>query len=95
MMNIDYAQGLVPATGEKTYNTIRAEFQRAKQLSDSQRRLAQIEGQAYSDLEAIGGVVGGEAEKLLQSQRRASREAARFSQRGGITSTSLASQITI
>jgi hypothetical protein len=93
--NIDYTQGLVTATGEKSYNTIRAEFQRAKQLSDSQRRLAQIEGQAYSDLEAIGGIVGGEAEKLLQSQRRAAREAARFSQKGGITSTSLASQVSI
>lgn len=93
--NIDYTQGLVTATGEKSYNTIRAEFQRAKQLSDSQRRLAQIEGQAYSDLEAIGGIVGGEAEKLLQSQRRAARETARFSQRGGITSTSLASQVGI
>ncbi len=93
--NIDYTQGLVTATGEKSYNTIRAEFQRAKQLSDSQRRLAQIEGQAYSDLESIGGIVGGEAEKLLQSQRRAARETARFSQRGGITSTSLASQVGI
>jgi hypothetical protein len=94
-MGIDYSETLVPRTGEKTYNTIRAEFQRAKQLSDAQRRLAQIEGQDYSELEAISGVVGGEAESLLASQKRAQREVSRFSARGGVTGTSLASQVTI
>lgn len=87
-----YGETLVPDVGDKTFNTIRAEFQRAKQLSDAQRRLAQIEGQDYSELEAIGGVVGGEAENLLASQKRAQREIARFSTRGGVTTTSLGTQ---
>jgi hypothetical protein len=94
-MGINYSETLVPRTGEKTYNTIRTEFQRAKQLSDAQRRLAQIEGQDYSELEAISGVVGGEAESLLASQKRAQREVSRFSARGGVTGSSLASQVTI
>ena len=94
-MGLTYSETLVPRTGDKTFNTIRAEFQRAKQLSDSQRRLAQIEGQDYSELEAISGVVGGETESLLASQKRAQREIARFSARGGVSTTSLGTQVSI
>jgi len=95
LMNIDYSQTLVPITGEKNYLTLRNEFQRAQQLSKAQRRLAQIEGQQYSDLEAIGGIVGADTEQLLQSQRRAARETARFAQKGGISGTSLKETTTI
>lgn len=95
LMNIDYSQTLVPITGEKNYLTLRNEFQRAQQLSKAQRRLAQIEGQQYSDLEAIGGIVGADTEQLLQSQRRAARETARFAQKGGISGTSLRETTTI
>ena len=90
-----YGETLVPDTGDKTFNTIRAEFQKAKQLSDAQRSLAQIEGQTYSDVEAIEGVVGGDTQKLLASQQRAEREIARFSSRGGVTGSSLGSSINV
>ena len=90
-----YGETLVPDTGDKTFNTIRAEFQKAKQLSDAQRSLAQIEGQTYSDVEAIEGVVGGDTQKLLASQQRAEREIARFSSRSGVTGSSLGSGINV
>jgi len=90
-----YGETLVPDTGDKTFNTIRAEFQKAKQLSDAQRSLAQIEGQTYSDVEAIEGVVGGDSQKLLASQQRAEREIARFSSRSGVTGSSLGSGINV
>jgi len=90
-----YGETLVPDTGDKTFNTIRAEFQKAKQLSDAQRSLSQIEGQTYSDVEAIEGVVGGDSQKLLASQQRAEREIARFSSRSGVTGSSLGSGINV
>lgn len=85
----EYAGTLVGAVGESTYAQISNEFQRARQLANSQRRLAQIENQAYSDLEAVSAVVGDEVNAALASERRAAREVARFGTRGGITGTSL------
>jgi hypothetical protein len=89
-MGISNIETLLPAVGETAYAGLRTEFQRARQLAQSQRRLAQIENQSYSDLEAIGAVVGDDAAKMLASERRAAREAARFSARGGVTGASLA-----
>lgn len=90
LMGISNIETLLPAIGETAYAGLRTEFQRARQLAQSQRRLAQIENQSYSDLEAIGAVVGDDAAKMLASERRAAREAARFSARGGVTGASLA-----
>lgn len=90
LMGISNIETLLPAVGETAYAGLRTEFQRARQLAQSQRRLAQIEGQQYSDLEAVGAIVGDDAAKLLASERRAAREAARFSARGGVTGASLA-----
>lgn len=90
LMGISNIETLLPAVGETAYAGLRTEFQRARQLAQSQRRLAQIENQSYSDLEAIGAVVGDDAAKMLASERRAAREAARFSARGGVTGASLA-----
>ncbi len=90
LMGISDIETLLPAVGETAYAGLRTEFQRARQLAQSQRRLAQIENQSYSDLEAIGAVVGDDAAKMLASERRAAREAARFSARGGVTGASLA-----
>jgi hypothetical protein len=94
-MGISNIETLLPAVGETAYAGLRTEFQRARQLANAQRRLAQIEGQSYSDLEAIGAVVGDDAAKALASERRAARETARFSARGGITGASLGSQAQI
>jgi len=95
LMGISNIETLLPAVGETAYAGLRTEFQRARQLAQNQRRLAQIEGQQYSDLEAVGAIVGDDAAKLLASERRAAREAARFSARGGVTGASLASPTAI
>lgn len=89
IMGVDQAAALISAVGETGYGALRTEFQRARQLAMSQRRLAQIEGQQYTDLEAIGAVVGDDVTKMLASERRAQREVARFSGTGGLTAGSL------
>jgi hypothetical protein len=91
LMTAAEAANLVPAVGEAAFAQIALEFKRARQLANTQSRLAQIEGQSYSDLEAIGAVVGDDVTKVLASERRAAREVARYSERGGITGSSLRS----
>ena len=66
----------------------------AGQLRRTQKRLAGIEGQDYSEQEALSAVVEGSPQALLASQQRAQRESARFSARGGVTGTSLRSTAT-
>lgn len=95
LMSLAESANLIPAVGESNYNQISQEFQRAKQLSNSQRRLAQIENQQYSDLEAIGAVVGDNLTNIMASERRAAREVARFAGSSGLTSASLRSEATI
>lgn len=89
LMTAAEAANLVPAVGEAAFAQIALEFKRARQLANTQSRLAQIEGQSYSDLEAIGAIVGDDVTKVLASERRAAREVARYSERGGITGASL------
>lgn len=89
IVGVDQAAALISAVGETGYGALRTEFQRARQLAMSQRRLAQIEGQQYTDLEAIGAVVGDDVTKMLASERRAAREVARFGGGGGLTAGSL------
>jgi len=67
----------------------------AGQLRRTQQRLAQLEGVAYNEQEALSAVIEGSPEALLASQQRAQREAARFSTRGGISGSSLRSTTTI
>ena len=89
IMSIEQSANLIPAVGESTYAQIANEFQRARQLANNQRRLAQIEQTRYSELEAIGAVVGDDVTKALASQQRAAREVARFGAQGGLTAGSL------
>jgi hypothetical protein len=65
-------------------------LQQAGQLRKEQSRLAGIEGAPYNEQEALDAVIAGSPNALLASQQRAQREVARFSQRGGVTGTSLA-----
>jgi len=91
-VSMPVAEELRGAVGEQDYQTIQQSFEQAKLLSDQQSRLARIEGQQYSDLEAIRGVVGRDIENQLASQKRAEREViTRFGGRSGVTSTSLKS----
>jgi hypothetical protein len=66
----------------------------AGQLRRTQKRLAGIEGQDYSEQEALSAVIEGSPQALLASQQRAQREGARFSARGGVTGASLRSTAT-
>ena len=66
----------------------------AGQLRKTQKRLAGIEGQDYSEQEALSAVIEGSPQALLASQQRAQREGARFGARGGVTGTSLRSTAT-
>jgi hypothetical protein len=58
-------------------------------LADTQRRLAYIEQGTYSDREALQATVESNQQAILASQRRASRETARFSGSSGLGSASL------
>jgi len=89
LVGAEFATGLIGAVGESNYAQIVNEFSRARQFANAQRRLANIEGQAYSDLEAVSAVVGDDIQAGLASQRRAEREVSRFSGRSGVTASSL------
>lgn len=95
LVGIAEAGSLMTAVGETNYAGLVNEFRQARQLAMNQRRLASIEGQQYTDLEAIGAVVGDNLEQGLASQRRASREVARFGGSGGISGASLRSTVAI
>jgi len=62
---------------------------KAGTLADTQRRLAYIEKGTYSDREALQASVESNQQAILASQRRASRETARFSGSSGLGSASL------
>ena len=62
---------------------------KAGTLADTQRRLSYIENQTYSDREALQATVESSQQAILASQRRASRETARFSGSSGLGSASL------
>jgi hypothetical protein len=83
------------AVGEAGYAQIVNEFSRARQFANAQRRLATIENQSYSDLEAVSAVVGDDIQAGLASERRAARETARFGGRSGLSGASLTQQANI
>ena len=62
---------------------------KAGTLADTQRRLSYLENQTYSDREALQASVESNQQAILASQRRASRETARFSGSSGLGSASL------
>jgi len=89
LVSAEFATGLIGAVGESNYAQIVNEFSRARQFANAQRRLANIESQPYSDLEAVSAVVGDDIQAGLASQRRAEREVSRFAGRSGVTASSL------
>ena len=58
-------------------------------LSNSQRRLAAIDGGTFSDQDSGDIVVKKDNAKILASRQRAAREAARFSGSSGVSGTTL------
>jgi hypothetical protein len=57
--------------------------------------LTGIEGGKYDELESVATILGQDQERLLESQRRALREQARFAGQSGVSSASLKKESTI
>lgn len=74
---------------------MKTKIEQAGMLRKEQQRLSQIEGVTYNEQEALSAVIEGSTEALLASQQRAQREVSRFRSRGGVTGSSLASQVSI
>jgi len=74
---------------------MKTKIEQAGLLRKEQQRLSQIEGMTYNEQEALDAVLEGSTEALLASQQRAQREVSRFRSRGGVTGSSLASQVSI
>ena len=88
--NVGVAESFVNASGTQDLVSLKSEFGKARNLANIQNRLAQIESdKTYKDLNAVTAVIGQDTAELLQSQRRAAREAARFGGSSGVTTQSL------
>jgi hypothetical protein len=88
-LNQGEAESFINAAGTADLNALKQEFGKARLLSTTQSRLSQIEGFDYKDTEAVATVLGNDQLKMLESQKRAAREAARFSGGSGISASSL------
>lgn len=88
--NVGVAESFVNASGTQDLMSLKAEFGKARNLANTQGNLAAIEGdKTYKDLNAVTAIVGQDTQELLQSQRRAAREAARFGGSSGLSAQSL------
>lgn len=84
------SESLIDATGTKDLATLKSEFGQAGILGRTQGRLAGIEGQAYDTFQAAQAVVGNDTAAIMESKKRAEREAKfRFGGQSGVSSTSL------
>jgi hypothetical protein len=83
------ATNLIDAVGTTEYGALKKEFGAAKTLATQQERLSRLEGQQYSQIEAVNAAIAQNQGAILQSQQRAARETSRFGGRSGVTSTSL------
>jgi hypothetical protein len=89
------AESFINASGTQDLVSLKTEFGKARNLANVQGSLASIEGQGYSDLDAVTAVLAQDQQKILESQRRAAREAARFSGSSGAGVGSLATESSI
>lgn len=89
------AESFINASGTQDLVSLKTEFGKARNLANTQGRLAGIEGESYSDLNAVTAVLAQDQQMILESQRRAAREAARFSGSSGITAGSLRTESNI
>ena len=89
------AESFINASGTQDLVSLKTEFGKARNLANTQGALASIEGEKYSDLNAVTAVLAQDQQKILESQRRASREVARFSGSSGISAASLTTESSI
>jgi hypothetical protein len=90
------AESYINVSGTADLNALKESFGRARILADTQSRLAAIEGdKSYSELQAVATTLGNDQQRMLESQRRALREQARFAGQSGISSASLKTESNI
>jgi len=83
------AESFINAAGTMDLQSLDVAFQQSRQLAGNQGKLAAIEGADYNDLQAVSAILGKDQAAILDSQRRAAREAARFGGGSGLGSGSL------
>jgi len=89
------AESFINAAGTMDLASLDVTFQQSRQLASNQGKLAAIEGQKYDDLNAVTAILGKDQAAILESQRRAAREAARFGGGSGLGAGSLKSESAI
>ncbi len=90
------AESYINVSGTADLNALKESFGRARILADTQSRLASIEGdKSYNELQAVATTLGADQQRMLESQRRALREQARFAGQSGISSASLKTESNI
>jgi hypothetical protein len=90
------AESYINVSGTADLNALKESFGRARILADTQSRLATIEGdKGYNELQAVATTLGNDQQRMLESQRRALREQARFAGQSGISSSSLKTESNI
>jgi LysM repeat protein len=90
------AESYINVSGTTDLNSLKESFGRARILADTQSRLAGIEGdKSYNELQAVAVTLGNDQQRMLESQRRALREQARFAGQSGISSASLKTESNI
>jgi hypothetical protein len=88
--NLGVAESFINASGTQDLQSLKTEFGKSRILADAQTRLSSLEGdKSYKDLNAVSAILGQDQQALLESQRRAQRETARFSGSSGIGTQSL------
>jgi flagellar biosynthesis chaperone FliJ len=90
------AESYINVSGTSDLNSLKESFGKARLLADTQSRLASIEGdKSYNELQAVATTLGADQQRMLESQRRALREQARFAGQSGISSSSLKTESNI
>ena len=89
------AESYINVSGTTDLNSLKQSFGKARTLADTQSRLAGIEGVKYDELQSVATILGQDQQRLLESQRRALREQARFAGQSGLSSASLRTESNI
>lgn len=91
LANDSMIRGMTDESGQLNEDRVRETLASASAFSDKQRRLAAMDGESFTDEDAVDIAVKRDTKKALASRRRSLREQARFGGSSGIASGSLSS----
>jgi len=92
LINTTQFEQMIPDVEGQGYGQLKASFGQAATLAETQRTMAEIEGDKnYSNLQAVEAQVQGKQTAITESQKRALRAQARFGGSSGIDRYSLGS----